>query len=76
MTRATFIIGLFISALLVGACSGRDKERDGPLALQEDQLGPITKELVKDLPGGLIGDTENARHSSQQLRGEDEDDGN
>ena len=76
MTRANFIIGLTIGALIIGACSGNKKEREGPLAVREDQLGPVTKDLVKDLPDGLIGDTANARHTSQDLRGEDEDDGN
>lgn len=76
MTRANFIIGLIIGALIIGACSGRKKERDGPLAVQEAQLGPVTKDLIKDLPEGLVGDTANARHSNQPLRGEDEDDGN
>lgn len=76
MNRATFIIGLIIGALIIGACSGNKKEREGPLAVQEAQLGPETKELIKDLPDGLIGDTVNARHSNQPLRGEDEDDGN
>ncbi len=76
MNRATFLIGLIIGTLIIGACSGSKKEREGPLAVQESQLGPVTKELVKGLPKGLIGDTANARHTSQQLRGEDEDDGN
>lgn len=72
MTRATFIIGMVIAALIIGACSGSKKEREGPLAVQEAQLGPVTKDLIKDLPDGLVGDTANARHSNQQLRGEDD----
>lgn len=33
--------------------------------------GPNTKRLIKDLPGGLVGDQANARHSGETLQGDD-----
>ncbi len=75
MTRAIFFTGLLLSAFSIAACSGDKSSSEGPLAVRAEQLGPVTEDLVKDLPKGLIGDTANARYSSQQLRGEDEGDG-
>ncbi len=73
MKRALFYTGLISSVLLVAACGGTKVERTGPLAISDADLGPETKDLIKDLPGGLVGDKDNARYTNATLRGEDED---
>ena len=73
MKRVLFISGLILSVFLIAACGGNKKEREGPLAIADADLGPDTKDLIKELPEGLVGDKINARHTSQALRGEDDD---
>ena len=73
MKRVLFIFGLILSVFLIAACSGNKEGRQGPLAIAEADLGPDTKDLIKELPQGLVGDKINARHTNQDLRGEDED---
>jgi len=72
MKRALFLTGLILSVFLVAACSGRKEEREGPLAIQDADLGPDTKDLIKELPKGLVGDKENARYTATPLKGEDD----
>ena len=75
MTRRLFSCLTLLACLVLAACAGAKKEDiEGPLALAEDELGPETKDLVKDLPKGLVGDAENARYTNDNLRGEDEGD--
>ncbi|MCH7806136.1 MAG: hypothetical protein IH995_03215 [Proteobacteria bacterium] len=73
MKRALFFTGLVLSVLLIAGCGGTKVEREGPLAISDADLGPETKNLIKELPGGLVGDKDNARHTNETLRGEDED---
>ena len=73
MKRLILITGLIFSVFLVAACGGKKPEQDGPLALEEAALGPISKDLLKDLPDDLSGDKAKARYTSETLRGEDED---
>ena len=73
MKRPVITIGLILSVFLIAGCSGDKSTREGPLAIPEADLGPETKKTVKDLPGGLIGDKQNARYTNENLRGKDED---
>ena len=73
MKRPLIISGLVLSAFLIAACSGSKSESEGPLAIPEADLGPETKEAVKELPSGLVGDKQNARYTSDNLKGKDED---
>lgn len=73
MKRALFFTGLILSVLLIAGCGGTKVSREGPLAISDADLGPKTKDLVKELPGGLVGDKDNASYTNETLRGEDED---
>lgn len=76
MNRFILNVGIVFAFLALAACGGKDKEDVAePLSVEVDDLGPNTKDLVKDLPKGLIGDKENARYTTDNLRGEDEEDG-
>lgn len=69
MKRIFLIFGLGAATLALAACGGDKIE---PLAVPESELGPDTGDLIKELPGGLVGDRENARYTGETLRGEDE----
>ena len=73
MKRFFILFGVLFGFLALAACSGNKAEREGPLAVSTEELGPDTEDLVKDLPKGLVGDQENARYTNDNLRGEDED---
>ena len=76
MKRIFTLLVMSFSLLALVACGGAKKEDiEGPLAVAEDELGPDTKDVVKDLPRGLVGDKENAKYTNDNLRGEDEEDG-
>jgi len=64
---------LILSAFLLAACGSSKEVRTGPLALDEDQLGPVSKKLLKNLPRDLVGDKQNAQYTSEVLQGKDED---
>ena len=49
---------------------GSDKEE----IFFDDRLGPNTEVQVESLPGGLIGDKTNARHTNEDLRAPDIED--
>ena len=53
---------LATSSLLM-ACSG------GDTIIFDTRLGPVTKTQIQTLPEGLIGDKENARHTTYGLEG-------
>lgn len=72
MNRVLFIIGMVIAAFAIAACNGNKAYKEGPLALSDSDLGPETKEVIKALPGGLVGDKENARYSNRDQRGQDD----
>lgn len=69
MKRIFVILGLSAGALALTACGG---DKPAPLAVPESELGPDTRDIIKELPSGLVGDTENARYTGETLRGEDE----
>ncbi|MEE8258330.1 MAG: hypothetical protein V3R20_01420 [Sphingomonadales bacterium] len=73
MKRLILTTGLVFSVFLVAACSGKKPEQDGPLAIEEVELGPKSKDLLQDLPDDLSGDRAKARYTSEILQGEDED---
>lgn len=73
MKRALFFTGLILSIFLIYGCGSSKVEREGPLAIPDADLGPETKDLIKELPGGLVGDKDNVRYTNENLRGEDED---
>ena len=58
--------------LAVAGCGwfGSDKEE----IFFDDRLGPNTEAQVESLPGGLIGDKTNARHTNEDLRAPDIED--
>ena len=77
MTRfvTVLITAIFLSGTL-SACSTISGIFGGSESaeLVEDDSGrpPATKDQIKGLPDDLRGDTENARHTNQPLRGDDD----
>ena len=65
------LLTIILSAFLLAACSGKEKVEE--VSMGEADIGPDSKELLKDLPEDLVGDKTNARYTSENLRGEDED---
>lgn len=73
MTRlvTALILSFFLAATLsacgiLGGSESAELVEDGPVDT------PATKDLVKGLPHDMRGDTENARHNNQPLRGDDD----
>ena len=62
MNRAAFIA--VPAMLLLTACGGGGDE-----IVFDTTLGPQTKLQIETLPGTLEGDTDNARYSTEDLRG-------
>lgn len=64
-------VTVILAATLAGCgiFGGKNKDQAGadpPI----DANRPATKELLKSLPEGLIGDTQNARYSNEELKGD------
>ena len=62
---------IFLAATLAGCgiFGGKNKDQSGakpPI----DANRPATKELLKSLPEGLIGDSQNARYTNEELKGD------
>ncbi len=55
---------------IFGIFGGDDKDSDDPIPLGPNNT-PRTKDQLKRLPDGLIGDQENARHTNEDLKGDD-----
>lgn len=65
---ATLLAGLLSGCALAGLFRGGGKG----LEVEANQVKDVpTKDLVKSLPHDLHGDTTNARHTGQTLRGDD-----
>lgn len=72
------ITALFcLSTAACGFFSGRTDSDDAKVesgpedVVYDTRVGPNTKRLIRELPEGLVGDHENARHTSETLRGDD-----
>lgn len=73
MTR--FVTALMTSIFLassLSACGIFSGSESAELIEENTGDAPATKDLVKTLPHDLRGDTENARHTNQPLRGDDD----
>ena len=72
----TILLTTIFLAGALSACSTISGIFDGSESaeLVEDDSGgpPATKDQIKGLPDDLRGDTENARHTNQPLRGDDD----
>lgn len=65
------IFSIFLSSSL-SACGMFGGSESAELVEENSNDAPPTKDLVKGLPHDMRGDTENARHSNQPLRGDDD----
>ncbi len=61
MTRKAFLV---LSALSLSACGS-----SGDAVVFDTVLGPETERQIETLPSTLEGDAENARYSSENLKG-------
>lgn len=63
---------VFLAAILAGCgIFGGGKSKQGAAAEPPVDLDrPAIKEIIKSLPKGLIGDTQNARHTNEELKGD------
>ncbi len=65
------IVSLSLAGTLTG-CGIFGDEESADLIEENPASAPTTKDLVKGLPHDMRGDTENARHTNQPLRGDDD----
>lgn len=72
MKKTKSLVILLTVSFMLTACSG------GDVLIFDTRLGPVTKEQIKSLPDGLIGDKDNTRTASYALEGEGmtDDEGN
>lgn len=61
-----------ISASTLSGCGYFESNNTLDVLKRPDDT-PYTKELIKSLPEGLRGDTENARYTGERLRNNDEE---
>lgn len=75
MTRlmTALILSLSLAGTLTG-CSIFGGSESADLVEDSSDGPPTVKRLLKTLPHDMRGDTENARHTNQPLRGEDDAD--
>lgn len=73
MTRfvTALILPLFLTSMLT-ACGIFGGSESAELVDDTPSVAPPTKKLLKGLPDDMRGDTENARHNNQPLRGDDD----
>lgn len=64
MNKLTTAAALTMLATSLAACSG-----DGDEIVFDTTLGPRTESQVESLPSNLRGDADNARYSSEELKG-------
>jgi hypothetical protein len=67
----TLLLSLFLAGTL-SACGMFGGSESADIVEANPNSAPPTKELLKGLPNDLRGDTENARHTNQPLRGDDD----
>ena len=67
------VIVLAAVSLTVSACGIFGGGKDDDIVFDQ-RTGPNTKQLVEDLPDGLVGDEENARYTNDELRAEEPSD--
>lgn len=61
---------LLVAGALLAGCGIFGKKE--PEFIFDEEVGPNTKAQVETLPEGLVGDTENSRHTNQDLRAPEE----
>ena len=70
MTLRLFAI-IFLALTLAGCgIFGGGKNKEAAAEPPVDSNRPATKEIIKSLPKGLIGDNQNARHTNEELKGD------
>lgn len=67
----TLLLPLFLAGTL-SACGMFGGSESADVVEANPSSAPPTKDLLKGLPGDLRGDTKNARHTNQPLRGDDD----
>lgn len=68
--RTFAIIALAASLAGCGIFGGGNSGSEASAEPPVDSNRPATKELLKTLPRGLIGDTQNALHTNEELKGD------
>ena len=65
-------VTIFLAATLAGCgiFGGGKSKQEAAAKPPVDLDRPATKEIIKSLPKGLIGDTQNARHTNEELKGD------
>lgn len=69
MVRSYQILVVVVSAALLAGCSniGNMFGKTGPARLSDEAVVPEVKDSLKNLPKGLVADTEDVRHTGQTL---------
>jgi hypothetical protein len=66
------VVALFLAATLAGCgvFGGGKGKTEAAARPPVDSNRPPTKDIIKSLPKGLIGDSQNARHTNEELKGD------
>lgn len=68
-TAQKFSAALLVLSFGLGGCSWFESKDKSPIDL--GAVGPSTKQQLKSLPKGLVGDDDNSLHTSEVLRGDE-----
>ena len=65
------ILTAAVCLMVLGGCSLFERKTESlPVVHKPGEDPPFTKDVVEALPDGLLGDSENARHTGEILRGD------